>query len=133
MKIMLPIFARVPKNPETGTKVGMLTPKKVLGSQSQKMRVKEKEIWKKEKKQERERKTKRCGAGKKGNSFNSMSIIVMAEYSVSQGIFREPPETSALQNGLSRSEKGDQLLAPISQGVCTPWNVDSSTSQDCLS
>lgn len=110
MIVTLPIFARVPKNPETGTKVGMLTPKKVLGSQSQKMRVKEKEIWKKEKekkKRERKRKTKRCGAGKKRNSFNSMSIIITAECSASQGIFREPPETSALQNGLSRSEKGD--------------------------
>lgn len=59
MIVTLPIFARVPKNPETGTKVGMLTPKKVLGSQSQKMRVKEKEIWKKEKKKKRERERER--------------------------------------------------------------------------
>lgn len=43
MIITLPIFARVPKNTETETKVYMLTPQKVLRSQSQKTGVKARE------------------------------------------------------------------------------------------
>lgn len=57
---------------------------------------------------------KETGQGRMENNFKSVFVPSSTERSVSWGILRELPESTALQNPLSRSEKEGKLQAPIS-------------------